>query len=279
MTFAGQPRLGRLLVGTGVVDGARSFDGLGLEHLFSDGPLPDPLRDHLQRFDGVLSWFGSMAERFTERLRSAARETLIASPTPLAGSPMPVWRHLLDSVAPWTGSSGEPIEPLAVPEDWRRMAHGPLEQAGRRGDRALLVVHPGAGGAWKLWPPSSFAEVIREVVVRTGCQVLVHRGPADLEAAERLVGLLEHENLLWLVEPELDWLAGALVEADAYLGGDAGVSHLAAGVGAHAVIVFPSATFQGWAPWSTTAIPLSAEDAGTPRAAITALAQRLGSRR
>jgi ADP-heptose:LPS heptosyltransferase len=143
----------------------------------------------------------------------------------------------------------------------------------------MLLVHPGAGGAWKLWPGQSFAAVIRAVVSQTGCQVLVHRGPADLEAAEELARLLGQEIPLRLVEPELELLAGALLEADAYLGGDAGVSHLAAAVGAYAVIVFPVGSFERWAPWSTTAISLRADDEGAAEAAISAIARRMASRR
>lgn len=85
--------------------------------------------------------------------------------------------------------------------------------------------------------------------------------------------------MLRLVDPALDVLAGALLEADAYLGGDAGVSHLAAAVGAHAVIVFPATTFRQWAPWSATAIGLCADDGGARRAALAAIARRLASGR
>ena len=46
--------------------------------------------------------------------------------------------------------------------------------------------------------------------------------------------------MLTLVSPPLPVLAGVLSMAQAYLGGDSGVSHLAAAVGAPAVILFPA---------------------------------------
>jgi ADP-heptose:LPS heptosyltransferase len=57
---------------------------------------------------------------------------------------------------------------------------------------------------------------------------------------------------LRLVEPDLPVLAAVLAGAAAYLGGDTGVSHLAAAVGSPAVLVVPSVTRERWAPWSPT---------------------------
>jgi len=68
-----------------------------------------------------------------------------------------------------------------------------------------------------------------------------------------------------VLKPELAAVLGA---ARAYLGGDSGVSHLAATVGAPSVVLFPSATARRWTPWSPTAIPveLQGEDADVERA-------------
>jgi ADP-heptose:LPS heptosyltransferase len=60
------------------------------------------------------------------------------------------------------------------------------------------------------------------------------------------------------VEPELPALAAALAGARAYLGGDSGVSHLAAAVGAPSVILFPPAHLPRWTPWSPTARAIAA---------------------
>jgi heptosyltransferase-3 len=86
----------------------------------------------------------------------------------------------------------------------------------------------------------------------SGVQVLIHRGPADADVAGRLSRLLDG-RAAYLIEPELPLLAAVLAGAAAYLGGDSGVSHLAAAVGAPAVILFPPATRERWAPWSPTA--------------------------
>ncbi|HSB41237.1 MAG TPA: glycosyltransferase family 9 protein, partial [Methylomirabilota bacterium] len=65
-----------------------------------------------------------------------------------------------------------------------------------------------------------------------------------------------------------------LASARGYLGGDSGVSHLAAAVGAPSVVLFPPATRRRWAPWSPTALAI--ELTGTDRDVADAI-QALGA--
>lgn len=243
LVFAGQPRFGRLLVELDVVDEARAFDGLGLSTLFTDAPIPDALAELIRRFTRVVSWFGSRDATYRTRLAALGPETIVAPPVPAAD--IPVWRHLVSTLDRWSIAPPEPIAPLRV--------------AGRAPTRPTLVVHPGSGGAWKRWPVARYAEVIRAVRERRPLDVLVHQGPADAEAGERLLALLADLATV-LIEPELPQLAAVLGTARAYLGGDSGVSHLAAAVGAPSVILFPPATRRRWEPWSPTARPIEMTD-------------------
>ena len=52
-------------------------------------------------------------------------------------------------------------------------------------------------------------------------------------------------------------LAAVLARAAGYLGADSGVSHLAACVGTHAVILFKNEARARWIPWSATARPVT----------------------
>lgn len=251
LVFAGQPRLGRLLVELHVVDEARAFDGLGLSALFTDAPVPDALTAFARRFARLVSWFGSRDATYRARLASLGPETIVAPPVPADDTP--VWRHLVSTLGPWSIAPPEPIAPLRL--------------AKRAPTRPALVVHPGSGGAWKQWPITRYAEVIHAVRERRSLEVIVHQGPADAEAAQRLLALLEGRADT-LIEPELPQLAAALGTARAYLGGDSGVSHLAAAVGAPSVILFPSATRRRWEPWSPTAVPIEMTEEGTDVARV-----------
>ncbi len=239
LVFAGQPRFGRLLVELDVVSDARDFDGLGLSTLFTDAPIPDPLAGFTRRFARIVSWFGSRDATYRARLAALGPETIIEPPVPAHDTP--VWRHLVSTLAPWGVAPPAPIAPLRV--------------AGRAPARRVLVVHPGSGGTWKQWPVARYAEVIRSAPGLRPLDVLVHQGPADAEAAQQLLALLAGHATA-LIDPELPQLAAALATARAYLGGDSGVSHLAAAVGAPSVILFPPATRRRWEPWSPSAVPI-----------------------
>jgi ADP-heptose:LPS heptosyltransferase len=245
LVFAGQPRLGRLLIELHVVDEACPFDGLGLSTLFTDTPVPHALADFARRFARVVSWFGSRDANYRTRLAGLGPETIVAPPVPADDTP--VWRHLVSTLGLWSIAPPEPIAPLRIAE--------------RASTRPTLVVHPGSGGAWKQWPVARYAEVIRAIRARRSVDVLVHQGPADAGAAQQLLALLEGHAAA-LIEPELPQLAAALAAARAYLGGDSGVSHLAAAVGASSVILFPSATRRRWEPWSPTAVPIEMTNEG-----------------
>jgi len=275
LTFAGQPRLGRLLHGARVVDAALDFDSLGLEALFTRDADPVRLLARLAGFGRVVSWFGAHDEIYPDRLRAVAAECVIASPVPTAESAVPVWRHLLATVG---SASSVPGPPLEIPRSWRDQAERALTELGTPG-APLVLIHPGAGGRWKIWPAEKMAAVIAEVAAMTEVRFLVHEGPADREAAERLAGIAG-VPLRRLVEPELPLLGGVLGRASAYLGADSGVSQLAAAVGAPAVILYPAATRAMWAPWSPTARALAiSEDAAQPREVAAALCERLTGER
>jgi heptosyltransferase-3 len=278
LEFSGQPRLGGLLRGLGVVGAVLPFDSLGLEALFTSEPAPSALIARLTRFERVISWFGARDPLYTVQLRAIAPDAVIAPPVPGAESRVTVWRHLMATV----GAAATPaLTPLDVPEAWRDDARRLLAGLGAVPTRPLLVIHPGAGGQWKRWPAESLARVIAQVTRRCDAQPLIHEGPADHDAVDQLSRILEVPALR-LVEPDLPLLAGILSQASAYLGGDSGVSHLAASVGAPAVILFPAATREAWAPWSPTAEPLTMTgeaDQGEMVAAAVAERMRAPARR
>ena len=99
------------------------------------------------------------------------------------------------------------------------------------------------------------------MVAGAGFEVVVHQGPADVAAVDALVtalGIPAHRYL----EPTLTELAGAFALAQAYLGSDSGVSHLAACVGTPSVILYPPATLRRWAPWAPSAVALGVGSEG-----------------
>jgi ADP-heptose:LPS heptosyltransferase len=81
--------------------------------------------------------------------------------------------------------------------------------------------------------------------------LVVHEGPSYDDASRAILAGMRSPALP-LVDPPLPALAGALSIASAYIGNDSGISHLAAAVGAPAVILFTEAAL-AWTPWSASA--------------------------
>jgi len=255
LTFAGQPRLGELLQGSGLVLAATSFDTFGFEALFVEGPPPERLVARLQRFQRAVSWFGSKEDAYRKQLGALVPECIVAPPMPADDSPLTVWEHLADTLAPWGVTPPVELHHLPTSERWRIAARSALMAAGADLGRPLLVAHPGAGARWKEAPSARLARALESMAADGGFELVVHQGPADGKAVDALLAELTTPAVC-LVEPSLTELAGALALAKAYIGSDSGVSHLAACVGTASVILYPSETLRRWAPWSSTAVPL-----------------------
>ena len=256
LTFAGQPRIGELLEGLGVVRARTSFDTFGLEALFVEGPPPVSLRSRLGQFPRAVSWFGARDPCYRRQLAALIPASIVAAPVPKAGALRTVWEYLVDTLAPWCPPGTIDASSLLVPEGWRAAARAALTAAGADLARPFLLAHPGAGSPWKESPASRFARVLERLASGGNLAVILHEGPADHTAAETLASALG-EPTIRLVEPSLPELAGALSLAASYLGSDSGVSHLAASVGTPSVILYPPQTVGQWAPWSPTARPMS----------------------
>lgn len=109
-----------------------------------------------------------------------------------------------------------------------------------RQDAGILVVQPGAGGRSKRWAPSCFEEVAR----RSGLETVCLLGPAELDPPERALRF----GARVVEAPSMEELIGLLATARAFVGNDAGVTHLAAALSVPTVAVFGPTDPSRWAP-------------------------------
>ena len=190
LTFAGQPRLGELLQGSGLVLAATSFDTFGFEALFVEGPPSERLVARLQRFQRAVSWFGSKEDAYRKQLGALVPECIVAPPVPADDSPLTVWEHLADTLAPWGVTLPVELHHLPTSERWRIAARSALMAAGADLGRPLLVAHPGAGARWKEAPSARLARALESMAADGGFEVVVHQGPADGKAVDALLAEL-----------------------------------------------------------------------------------------
>jgi len=105
-------------------------------------------------------------------------------------------------------------------------------------DRALVVLHPGARWATKLWPPASWAKLADWLIREKGLAVVITGSVADRELAGQIIKHM-HEKVLNLAgRTSLAELAGIMQKARLAVTADTGPMHLAAALGTKVVALF-----------------------------------------
>ena len=113
---------------------------------------------------------------------------IVASPYPSPGVHAATW--LLSTLRPLgiTQALDDLVPPRAAP-----LALSPDELAAGRavldglGFDHPILIHPGAGAAWKRWPPDRFASVAR-LLRHAGRSVVLLAGPADHQTVDAVLG-------------------------------------------------------------------------------------------
>ena len=178
------------------------------------------------------------------------------------------------------------LVPLRVPafEAEQALVFQQLSQQGVKSAEPFLAVHPWSSNPIKLWPMDRYTALVRALLERFGCQVVLIGGREFQEPAARhfppaprlanVVGQLRLEEL-----------TGLLQRARALVSNDSGPMHLAALVGTPTVALFgtpdPATGPKRWGPWGDghTVIWKSSMADIDLEDVLTALERRVGSRR
>lgn len=200
-------------------------------HLFTDSPLPPGLRDRLAPFQLALAFTPKPRPHLLERLESAG----IASAHWLPSFPV----HCQESVAACQarrlaelGLSFEP-QPFHLVLDQTREEDAVLDLAG---PGPWVAVAPGSGHPGKNWPLSHYYELTRALAWQHGARVAWLAGPAEAGLLSYLKAVAEAQGHLLLADLPLARVATALSRCDLFIGGDSGLTHLAAAAGCRALL-------------------------------------------
>lgn len=207
-----------------------SIDRREIADLFATSPLAAATRRLLEGHDRVVSWSGHGDANFAARLADAA------------GAPATV--HPFRDFQPGEHASAYYARGLGVAPT---LAPLPLRAASRAwadawlrehaGGAPLLAVHAGSGSASKNWQGMA---AVAAAWRADGGRVVALAGPAE--------DAIDHPADAIVRAAPLDRVAALLRGANAYLGNDSGISHLAGLVGARGVAVFGDSDPRAWAP-------------------------------
>jgi exopolysaccharide biosynthesis WecB/TagA/CpsF family protein len=170
-------------------------------------------------------------------------------------------RHEIDywlQVVELLGASGDNREmELAVSEADRAWARLILTVS-LPAQQPVVVVHPGSGGfsAARRWPAQHFARVA-DALAEQGAQIILVGTEGDGTGAVKAAMQTPPFDLTG--QTTLHQLAALLQQVDLFIGGDSGVTHVAAASGAPVVAVFGPTNAAAWGPIGPTRRVLQAE--------------------
>lgn len=259
VTLAAGGQKARLLKGLGVVGRALDFDSLPMHEVFTDTPPGQcRLRGLLGGHDRLISCFAAGEPHAQERLAAIAGASVVhflpvRPPANFTGHLVDHWRQMLGEAPCGAAAFGST---WPVPASWRDEARQHLRSLGLGPSEKYWIIHPGAGSPRKCWPLERFLALACCHECRPLGRAIFVLGPVECERwpdeARRLPSPIVRgdmpERFPTLVCPPLTTLAGALAGANAFVGNDSGVSHLAAAVGADTVAVFVASQGRHFAP-------------------------------
>jgi len=172
---------------------------------------PIALLGYLRTFDSIVSWYGTNQPEFRARIKELGLPFEFFPALPQSSNGLHVVDFFLKHVgAPFGEAPRIDVTPV---------------------QNGSIVIHPFSGSPRKNWRMAKFRAVAEHL-----------KGPVSWCAAphEPLAGAVKIPDLYELA----CWLAGARV----YIGNDAGITHLAAAVGAPVVAIFGPTDPGLWAP-------------------------------
>ena len=228
------------------VNSVRSIDSTQLHRLFAESNTfdledRDPLVKAFADYSWIVTFMGEPDGHFEQNLIFTANcshsaEVITLSLKPPRARRQHIAEYYVQQFNHQSGltssSANTRAEDVLISVTATDRQHG-LDLLGQIGvdvSKRLLVIHPGSGGRRKCWHLENFigiAKALRSAEV----EVLFLLGPVEMER----FGAADEARLREVAKLAADWsltdVVGLLGCADAFVGNDSGVTHLAAAMG------------------------------------------------
>lgn len=240
------------LVAAGLIHRVIPIDRSDIACLFiASSKLPTSASEILDPYRLAVSYLPDADHVFrTNLLKSGLNRVLVGTARP-QGSPRRHMTHVLMAALETLGIGPHAAAPnLDIPSgDVFELPSGQIELA-RDSGQPVVALHPGCGGARKRWPIHNWVQLIHELR-HMGMLPIITAGPADIETMAELNRSLGRSMPVVIDNLPLDHIAAVLGRCDGYVGGDTGISHLAAAVGIPTLAVFGPTDPAVWGPRGT----------------------------
>jgi hypothetical protein len=284
-----------ILPGRTCVDGIRSIDSVDLHRLFAETNTfdlvdGDALINVFGDYAWIVTFLGEPNSNFEQNLiftancsRSAEVITLSIKPSKKSSS------HITDFyIQQFIAQSGLSLGPRLVQKtkslikatkaDINR-GRELLKEINVDSSEKLVVIQPGSGGSHKRCHLDNFL-VVAEELVSKDIKVIFLLGPAEVEqfgdaTPAVLLRKIEAAGAKCLTDLSLTQVLELLSCADAFLGNDSGITHLAAALGVKTIAVFGPTNPDLYSPIGPAVTVLASSDADFAKKPSASLQQEL----
>jgi ADP-heptose:LPS heptosyltransferase len=227
------------------------FPGLPEREFNEEGFASFQRQMNLEAFDIILQMHGSgsIVNAMLGKMSGSLLGGFSLDRTELEGNPL---------LMPYPGSGHESLrhialmEHLGVPIETTEMFFPLHENDFSAMDRSAInenyiCMHCGSRGAWRQWPPASFAK-LADYCIKEGYEIVLTGSANELELIDQVSALMKGKPVVMAGKTDLGALGALLKGAKGLIANCTGVSHMAAALKVHSVIISMDGEPGRWGP-------------------------------
>ena len=113
-----------------------------------------------------------------------------------------------------------------------------LEENGLMEGERIILFHPGASHASKMWPCENFAKTADILTDKLKVRPVLVSGPDEVNIGKEVQGLMKNKPIFLCGKTSLGDLAALLKRADLFISNDSGPVHIACAIGTPVISIF-----------------------------------------
>ena len=235
----------------GFIDEARSLEEIGAHHLYDPkAEIPQQTIHVLSGFERIVSFLGGPSEVVSKRLAEVFRREVVAIEPRPSQSAQATAQHIVQQWADQLRGYGMAVDvPASVQLEIRdrRVLRDRLRSRIGGGRGWIVLCHPGSGGLAKCCP-SDALEGLVAALKEQGWLAAWMIGPDEMERFGADYARRLERTAPVLYEESLEIAADLVAGADAFIGHDAGMTHVAALAGVRTTVLFGPTDPAVWRP-------------------------------